>query len=209
MRAPLCSALALAAWSAAATASPAEPRFAPCAYQDPFDCVAAPGCGFCLGSFSCMPGDESGPANGSLPCLPPTALLHVCSAGPYRLVNCTWYPNATALHDYEAYMTTALSIQKPPTIPGNDSSPPSLDQSLCEAGGRRHWAPCLTDSAGNCKYSSPIWGGQRCDCPAGRNGRTCDGCSDNAGCAADDVCHSGPAATGWTAGAPHRVHLPY
>ena len=39
-----------------------------CAMQDPGHCVATSGCGFCLTTWTCMPGDDTGPANGALPC---------------------------------------------------------------------------------------------------------------------------------------------
>ena len=53
----------------ATTHSSAAPWHATaCTAQDPYACLNITGCGFCLTSWTCMPGDFDGPAPGSLAC---------------------------------------------------------------------------------------------------------------------------------------------
>ena len=56
-------ALALASIAAASPVTIFNPN---CTTQDPYKCVNAGGCGWCGASFTCMPGDSSGPV--ALPC---------------------------------------------------------------------------------------------------------------------------------------------
>ncbi|KAL1511432.1 hypothetical protein AB1Y20_006231 [Prymnesium parvum] len=144
-----------------------------CAIQDPYECTATAGCGFCMSSFTCMVGDEDGPAPGLLPCetLPRCQTKYLCG----------WASSAAALDAQVAANPEEVSFHllRQPRFPCNGTSPPRWD-TLCEGGGQRHWEELTTQPI---KDYVRFWGSQRCDCPAGRSGYTCGGCANHSGCA--------------------------
>lgn len=113
--------------------------------------------------------------------------------------NSSWaYDNATlsdllARHVNPAGLGPLLSLDtmRVPRSPTNDSVPAEWD-APCEAGGRRRW-DALTNCdpmaapddpwLQSCRDQTYAWGGTRCECPEGRAGLTCVGCSADAGCA--------------------------
>ena len=182
------SALIILLLAAPATSrGPAAPWFSmDCTAQDPYACVNLTGCGFCLTTWTCMPGDENGTALGALPCEPNSTRIE---GGE----ECAWMTNSSAIDG------CSLLQQHPPKVPFhmmvppqtlvNQCVPPEWD-TLCVAGGRRYWDGCFIHpiSPRQCQDFDPdfpkptIWGGQWCECPHGRNGRMCEGCSTDAGC---------------------------
>ena len=151
-----------------------------CAVLEPTECISRPECGFCFTSFSCMPGNASGPAVGALPCIPnpadPTIQPpdHTYDPASARFgwlqANCSWaYDNATydailARHDFggpgggpAGYgPLKSFDTMRYPRSPSNDSVPPEWD-APCTAGGQRRWDP-LTNCNPSQKPDDPWLG---------------------------------------------------
>ena len=174
---------------------PAAPLYSDhCAVQDAAVCVNKTGCGFCLTSWTCMAGDVDGPVNGSLPCVPLTANLTIILGG------CTFASSWSELMKCQhkqaksGHCTDNCNpfAQIPPSVTTFDVSVPAEWDNLCVAGGQRHWGGCfLPYPESKCLDLTPVhaaFGMQYCECPAGRNGQTCGGCTSGAGCAAGDEC---------------------
>lgn len=129
-----------------------------CTLQDPYHCAAVPECGFCLTTWTCMVGNESGPAAYALPCEYNATLFDA---------NCSWVFDANAIdtcakeqHPTRINMPAGLPfhMQRPPTSPHDNCAPPEYD-TLCVAGGQRHWGGCFfpyNDS--HCQDAVATWG---------------------------------------------------
>jgi len=133
-----------------------------CAVQDPYDCAAKPLCGWCGATYTCMDGTADGPAANALPC---------------EEVRGGWLFSAADL--------AAEGVGPVSTSPA--SSPADWDL-LCGHGGQRRWDECILQNNGKCKDWAQLWGSSLCDCPPGRVGLTCGGCSSDAGCGSGEVC---------------------
>ena len=151
-----------------------------CAVLEPTECISRPECGFCFTSFSCMPGNASGPAVGALPCIqnpadptiqPPNHTYDPASARfGWLQANCSWaYDNATyeailARHEYGGPSggpagygpLKSFDTMRPPRSPSDDSVPPEWD-APCTAGGQRRWDP-LTNCNPSQKPDDPWLG---------------------------------------------------
>ena len=159
-----------------------------CALQDPYQCVDVTGCGFCLTSWTCMVGDENGTAAGALSC--------EYNASRFQ-GGCAWAPDASRLDECNELQThpptnihpgMTFALMRPPQSDHDDCVPAEYD-TLCVGGGQRHWGGCfLPYNESTCQDLVDTWGSQSCDCPTGRNGRTCSGCSSSDGCNANEAC---------------------
>lgn len=180
-----------------------------CTIQDPYECVNTTGCGFCMNTFTCMVGDADGPAHGLTPCPDvsrcgaycwfgdPTGKPHV---GCWS-IECGWASSAQYLVEHsrrrmtiQPKAMTGVHVLRPPYWPHNSSAAPAED-TICEGGGQRHWdyyEQCTTQKPPYVPYppkdAVSWWGSNRCDCPAGRNGWLCAGCSDGIGCGDGYTC---------------------
>ena len=68
------------------------------------------------------------------------------------------------------------------------SAAPEWD-TVCTGGGQRRIVPCKGAPHCSATTSSAYWWGlHRCDCPPGRNGLVCAGCSTDEGCPAGQRC---------------------
>ena len=156
----------------------------PCAdpdLRDAYNCTNTAGCGWCMTTFSCMPGNASGP----YPPAKPDACSSIQKSGQTWTVG--WAGTPAALNNTECpqqhrYCRADLK----------SSAPPPWDP-ICSNGGQRRLVPCSKGTDGKCSYSSnlaPWLGLHRCDCPPARSGITCGGCVTDDGCPAGDMCVS-------------------
>ena len=158
-----------------------------CTTPDPYKCVGTANCGWCGASFSCMPGDSSGPAALGLPCQ-----KHPASNEPGRPWVGFWASSVADLERQDGYNTSGLELVDYRYYAG--SVPPEGDM-VCTHGGQRAVTPCLPDpdSPTECvkgRNSPHHWLGYRCDCPPGRSGMKCGGCSSDDGCPGGGTCVS-------------------
>ena len=153
------------------------------------------GCGFCLTTYTCVPGDSSGPALRALPC--PSSRNFTDRIGYQKDGSPplgVWAADKATLDDINKNLRfpTPFELMRPPLTTYDECVPPEWD-TLCVAGGHRHWGGCyLPYDDSKCHDGSTVWGSQYCECPSGRNGRFCGGCAlgadPAAGCATGDTC---------------------
>ena len=150
----------------------------------------------CAGTFTCVPGNATGPTPPAKPCpratqapdqpvYPDTGIPGPASnsGGVAGIMQGIWATTADELHsptyrNYSMFHTNqTMSAQ-------------AEWDTVCAAGGQRRLVQCkgggqCTESA----HSSPYWWGlHRCDCPPGRNGLVCGGCSSDDGCPVGQRC---------------------
>ena len=164
-----------------------------CKLTEPYDCVAKGACGFCVSTWTCVPGDEHGPIEGALPCPP----VDTTERGNLLCAKCSWANSSDGLHKIEAASHggpggkpggPSLATMRPPQYKYNNSVGPEWD-SPCVNGGQRYWGKFPTTCTDSCPKDGVVrWGGNSCDCPEGVNGNECGGCSSDEGCQPSDYC---------------------
>ncbi len=141
-------------------------------FGTPTSCTAAPGCGWCAGSYTCMEGDTDGPSVGSVGC----ACDAWCGASGADDGSSTYQ----ACLDDAAEGALLLSLAPKAEV----EVPPEVDV-RCANGGARTWFVFDDCSSPPCNEHNefvPVFGSAMCDCAGGWAGMECNICTDDSLC---------------------------
>ena len=157
----------------------------------------------CADTFTCLVGNATGPTPPANPCASKSARRRLDVPGAASGVDAAgimqgvWATTAAELHSKTGY----------PMFHTNRTASASAEwDTVCMAGGQRRFTPCKgMDTDQRCTRQLPHWWGlHRCDCPEGRNGLVCGGCSSDAGCPTGQQC-AAPFGPRETSGDTHLV----